>query len=330
MTKLFPKLLSLTLALLMLAGCASTPATEPADPLEGTITVEPFDAEKLVAESEGSAYGCYGITSTYEIAVFGSEWRMLECAIFGTVLDIELVTAKNPMGGNIYIPSQKKYVRYKVKVNEVVADANGQLKAGQTITLFHPYESEPLDEILMKEWIPLYLEEGVTYALTFMKSYDYEYYYDKEWLTKPSNKYEQYLGDDVQTLWKIPFKDIGEYLMRDTRFHAYEVVENKLVIETWPLQIADRYLNGTKHQDQLEGKSRSAESSYTIDKDFFPQLVASMQSDEPLCHKECWTFLDMYLYKHDREAYEKKQKLRKEMAESLRKRLEQNQTAEEP
>ena len=163
MTKLFPKLLSLTLALLMLAGCASTPAK---DPLEGTITIEPFDAEKLGAESGGSAYAA----STHHAVLledyfYGTEYRMLDHAVFGTVLDIQLATAERPEKKHEYMPScDLMYIRYQVRIDEVVYDKGNMLKPGITITLYHNYCTKDGDLQTLKK--------GTAYALTFMEGHD--------------------------------------------------------------------------------------------------------------------------------------------------------------
>ena len=304
MTKLFAKILSLTLALLMLVGCAGTPATESADPLEGTITVEPFDAEKLGAEMKSSAYGCYGVR--YEANLFGKTGNMLDYAVFGTVLETELVTVKKPETAQKYLYlSDSKYVRYKIKVEDVVCDPDGQLRTGQTITLFHPYQTKSVDESY-EVWVPYYLEGNVTYAFTFMKPPQYEFHYDVNTFESYSTDlYNEYIGEDRKVIWKIPLKDLGDYMAQELDFRAYEVVEDKIILERWPLEMADRYLDGTKYQDQLEGKKLYTPSSYAVDKDFFPKLFACMEADVPVLRskeasKEGWSFDRLYLYKYHR------------------------------
>ena len=324
MTKLFAKILSLSLALLMLAGCASTPAK---DPLEGTITVEPFDAEKLGAEMKSSAYGCYG--SNYSISLLGDTANMLDYAVFGTVLETELVTVKTPETAQKYrYLSDAKYVRYKIKVEDVVCDPDGQLRTGQTITLFHPYQTKSVDESY-EVWVPYYLEENVTYAFTFMKPHNYEFLYDVfEAEFQLRDRYNEYIGEDRKVIWKIPLKALGDYMAQELDFRAYKVVEDKIILERWPLYVADRYLDGTKYQDQLEGKILYIPSSYVVDKDFFPELVASMQADIPVFQSGQWAFDLLYLYKYDREEYEEKMKRAQELAEKLNKSSKENQTTE--
>ena len=305
MTKLFEKILSLTLALLMLAGCASTPATEPADPLEGTMTVEPFDAEKLASASGSSDYACIG--DKLENCFFGREARMFECAAFGKILSIELVTVKpsEKLLENFprRIPAYLKYVRYEIEIEEVVqnvtAEPTRELQAGKTITLYHPYEIKLNND--HKE-VPNYMEVGKTYALTFMETHEYAFYYNKSVLPVDYHSpHREYKAEGIETIWKIPLTEIGDFFLRWIDYHAFEVEGDEVCIQ-WQREVADRYFEGTPYEKDVNHRGTA---SYRVSKEFFRQFVQVAYEDSLPFFSEQAMFFDMrYMAKHDPEGYQ--------------------------
>ena len=299
MSKSMVKILSLTLALLMLAGCASTPATVPADPLEGTMTVEPFDAEKLAADMGNSDDSLIG--TMLELDFFGNETKMFDYAIFGVVVESETVTPQPPVRDNEFLPKDKVYIRYKIKIEEVIGDKSGKLKEGEVITLYHPYQTKY--DRTVEKFLPYFLKVGSTYALTFMDTLTYEFYYDQYTLPAKDARYKEYQGDKTKTIWRLPLKDIGDYFVRGLTFRAMEVVEGKITLR-FPITIADRYLDNTKYESQMDGHIRGYEYSYVVDKDFFKTFYQAACRDI-----DVWlagtNFEMMYLQKYDPQAYEK-------------------------
>jgi len=317
MTKLFAKILSLVLALLMLAGCSSAK-----DPLEGTMEIKEFNVEELAMNPNFSQYTLSG--DMLENCFFGQECRMFECAIFGKILNAKLVIAKPAERKSKHVPEQLCFVRYEVQVEEVIQNvistSKNDLQVGNTITLYHPYEEKTNSE----GTFPNAMEVGKTYALTFMEGYECRFFYSKDiFLVDKQSKYREHVADDVATLWKVPLKDIGDYYFRWVDYHAYEVEGDEVHINTWTREIADHYFEGTPYEKDVDHRYTWPLGSYRVSKEFFRRFAEQAYKDsQPWSIGEGQAFRWLYLAKYDPQEYEKLMEGVKERSEETRKMLE--------
>jgi len=146
------------------------------------------------------------------------------------------------------------------------------------------------------------MEVGKTYALTFMESSDYEFYYNKSLdFEDRQARYREHIEEGVETLWKIPLTEIGDFFLRWIDYHAFEVEGDEVCIQ-WSREVADRYFEGTPYEKDVNHRGTA---SYRVSKEFFRQFVQVAYEDSLPFFSEQAMFFDMrYMAKHDPEGYQ--------------------------
>ncbi|MBR7142420.1 MAG: hypothetical protein IKD06_02660 [Clostridia bacterium] len=315
MSKSMVKLLSLTLALLMLAGCREKHVIPPADDSDLSEEVTTNILTTLPYEDENHLPALYKDYILVEYNDFDI-WKYLDYLARVKVLKVELVEIAVPDRPEVrsrVIVEKLSYLRYTLSVQKVLAGSE-TLKEESVITL---YQGKPNVNVAINR--PISMREGREYYITFSESPHYTYIYDQ-----PGGKIEwahtRSTDPSFHVTWRVDMHQLGAYTFKCPPLHIFEVVEGGILAGgepnvTWPNIYADRY---------FADKGFSLESipgipdhrAYLVQENDLLQIYQEMLADKAEASDPYKSLHYRYMEKHDPERYKEVIEKLKEQAES--------------
>ena len=314
MTKLFAKILSLVLALLMLAGCASTPVIIPEDDsdLSKEVTTNILSIFPYEDQNHLPSLKDYILVDYNDFNL----WNYMDYLARVKVQKVEMVEIAVPDTPEVRtrVPVDKiQYLRYTLNVQKVLVGAE-TLEEKSTITL---YQGNTSPRFTIER--PISMREGREYYITFSESPHYTYIYDQ-----PGGKIEwahtRSTDPSFNVIWRVDMHQLGTYTFKAPSFHIFEVVEGGILAGgkpnvTWPASYEDRYFAGKGFT--LEPLPNIPDHwAYLIQESDLLQIYNEMLADKAESKDPYKSLHYRYMEKHDPERYKEVIEKLKEQEES--------------